>query len=152
MKCFTLFAVVVSSMIFSSSASAGLVAYWDFEEGSGATTLDQINGNNDPLTDTTWVTSDLPAALSGTTAALQFNGGSSVVDTVFDGVGGNTARSIALWIKTSATNRQILVGYGSRDSGAAGTGAKWHIRIHNGAARTETKVGYILGRTNMPDG
>ena len=47
-KLLVLLAVGVISFTFSGVAQAELVAYWDFEEGSGATTRDQISMNDDP--------------------------------------------------------------------------------------------------------
>ena len=110
--------VVLAVVALCGRADADLVAYWDFEEGSGATTRDQINMNDDPLTDTTWVTDSTLLPPISTTAALQFNGTSSVVDAAFEGVGGTGPRTIALWVRladvTDTAVSQGLVSYGSR--------------------------------------
>ena len=153
---------VVAGTCIASSASAALVAYWDFEEGSGATTRDQINGNDDPLTGTTWVTNsaDLPPKLAGSTAAMLFTrSNSTYIDTAYDGIGGTSARTIALWVKlTDVTNSaasQGLVTYGGREA----NGRKWHVRINSdglpkirGAVRTEAQGGNQTGTTNLADG
>jgi len=145
----------------SSIAQAQLVALWDFEEGTGSTTSDQINMNDDPLTDTTWITGpgSLPPVPGGTTAALLFNGTSSVIDTAFEGIVGNNPRTIAMWVNltevTDAAASQSLVTYGARDA----NGRKWHVRINDGggarvpgAIRTEAQGGNQTGTTNLADG
>lgn len=151
--------VVLIVAVLWSRADADLVAYWDFEEGSGATTKDQVNMNDDPLTDTNWVTDSALLPPIETTAALQFNGTSSVVDAAFEGVGGTNPRTIALWVQladvTDAAVSQGLVSYGSR----AANGQKWHFRINDGGAprvqgaiRTEAQGGNQTGTTNIADG
>ena len=156
MKFYT-YVTVVALIAFGSTVRAGLVAYWDFEEGSGATTKDQISGNDDPLTDTTWVTDVAP--FPGTTAALEFNGSTSVIDTAYEGVGGDNPRSITAWVKlaevTETAASQSLVTYGGRDT----NGQKWHFRINDGgdprvrgAIRTEAQGGNQTGTTNIADG
>lgn len=152
------FLAVWAILLPVQDVQAGLIAYWDFEEGSGATTRDQINMNDDPLTDTTWVTNDLPP-IGGTTAALQFNGTTSVIDTAYEGIAGNSARTITAWVKlaevTDAAASQSLVTYGGRDA----NGRKWHFRINDGgdprvrgAVRTEAQGGNQTGTTNIADG
>jgi len=150
---------------FPSVACASLVAYWDIEEGAGATSLDEINGNNDTLVDTTWVTNpaDLAPALVNagqTTAALSFNGISSVLDTAYEGIGGNNARTIALWVKLTdpdpPSKAMSLVTYGARNA----NGRKWHFLINSGsnsgrvpgAVRTEAQGGNQTGSTDLSDG
>lgn len=151
---------VIICMALGGVVQAGLVAHWDFEEGSGGTTRDQVNMRDDPLTDTTWVTDpgSLPP-IAGTTAALEFNGTTSVIDTAYEGIGGNAARTIALWVKlaevTDEAASQSLVTYGGR----ATNGQKWHFRINDGAGqrvrgavRTEAQGGNQTGDTNIADG
>lgn len=161
-KHFSALLAVAAVTCFASSASAALVAYWNFEEGSGATTRDQINGNDDPLTGTTWVTNaaDLAPVPSGTTAAMLFTrANSTYIDTAFDGVGGTGARTIAFWVKltvvTDVAASQGLVTYGGREA----DGRKWHVRINDGAGarvrgaiRTEAQGGNQTGDTNLADG
>ncbi len=158
--CFVLSVAMV--MAFASSASADLVAYWDFEEGAGTTTKDQINNTDEPLTGTTWVTNpaDLPPVPGGTTAAMLFESANSAyIDTAFDGIGGSAARTIALWVKltdiTDSSASQGLVSYGGRES----NGRKWHVRINSdgpprirGTIRTEAQGGNQSGTTNLADG
>ena len=60
MKSRALLIVILMGLLSSTQLRADLVAHWNFEEGSGATTLDQVNQNNDPLTDTTWVADAAP--------------------------------------------------------------------------------------------
>ena len=71
-----LFSLVLLLFSVASTASAQLVAHWDFEEGSGDTTKNQITGDLDPLTDTMWLTDSalLPPVVGGSTAALSLNG------------------------------------------------------------------------------
>ena len=123
-KRFTFIAFFVGCVLIavSSVAQAELVAHWDFEEGTGSTTSDQINMNDDPLTDTTWITDpgSLPPVPGGTTAALLFNGTSSVIDTAFEGIVGNNPRTIAMWVNltevTDAAASQSLVTPNSRST------------------------------------
>ena len=159
----TLVSLAITGVLVASCgvSQAELVALWDFEEGSGGTTRNQISLVDDPLTDTTWVTdpANLPPVPGGTSAALLFNGTSSVIDTAFEGIGGNGARSIALWVQltevTDAAASQSLVTYGARDA----NGRKWHFRINDGgdprvrgAVRTEAQGGNQTGTTNIADG
>ena len=108
-KLLVILAVGFISFTFSGVAKAELVAYWDFEEGSGATTRDQINMADDPLTDMTWVTDpgSLPP-IEGNTAALDFNGTTSVIDTAYEGIGGTDARTIALWVKLAEVTDEAV--------------------------------------------
>ena len=151
--------MALTMIVLCGRANAGLVAYWDFEEGSGATTKDQVNSNDDPLTDTTWVTDPASLPPIATTAALQFGGVSSVIDTAYEGVGGTDPRTIALWVQltevTDLAASQSLVSYGSREA----NGQKWHVRINDGGAprvrgaiRTEAQGGNQTGTTNIADG
>jgi hypothetical protein len=150
-----------ASIAFSGVAQAQLVAHWDFEEGAGDTTKNLITGDVDPLTDTTWVTDlgSLAPVSGGTTAALSFNGSSSVIDTAFEGIGGSEPRTIAMWVQLSDVTdeavSQSLVTYGGR----AANGEKYHFRINDGgdprvrgAVRTEAQGGNQTGTTNIADG
>lgn len=158
-RLFAFLIVGILSVTCCGVAQAELVAYWDFEEGSGTTTRDQINMNDDPLTDATWVTDPGSLPPIGTTAALDFNGTSSVVDTAYEGIGGSDPRTIALWVKladvTDEAVSQGLVSYGGR----AANGQKWHFRVNDGgdprvrgAIRTEAQGGNQTGTTNIADG
>ncbi len=150
-----------ATIALTGVAQAQLVAHWDFEEGVDGTTKNQITGDLDPLTDTTWLTdaASLPPVLSGTTAALSFNGTSSVIDTAFEGIADADPRSIAMWVQlaevTDVAASQSLVAYGGR----AANGQKWHFRINDGgdprvrgAIRTEAQGGNQTGTTNIADG
>ncbi len=151
--------LTLTMFVLCARAEADLVAYWDFEEGSGATTKDQINVNDDPLTDTTWITDPALLPPIATTAAIGFDGVTSVIDTAFEGIEGNNPRTIALWVQlTDVTDEalsQSLVAYGGR----AVNGQKWHVRINDGgdprvrgAIRTEAQGGNQTGTTNLADG
>ena len=73
----TLALIALAGMISVSTASAEMIAYYDFEEGSG-TTLTDLSGNG---MDGTWsnasglsnYSTDVPAALSSSTQAGSFN-------------------------------------------------------------------------------
>ena len=156
---FAAFLSIAMLIALSSVARAELVAHWDFEEGSGDTTLNQITGDMDPLTDTTWLTDPASLPPIASTAALSFNGDTSVIDTAFAGIAGSEPRTIAMWVQlaevTDTAASQTLLAYGGR----AANGEKWHFRVNDGgdprvrgAIRTEAQGGNQTGTTNIADG
>ena len=164
----TAVASVGLSLALAPSARGALVAHWDFEEGSGALTQDQVRSVNDSLDDENtgnsdgdtppaWVTTGL-ASIPGstTTAALDFDG---VDDRLvadggggFTGVLGNTDRTTSAWIKTSTPDTDDVIMSWGRNA----TGEKWTWRLEdNGGVRSlriEVSGGNYRGTTDVADG
>jgi arylsulfatase A-like enzyme len=70
-----------------------------------------------------------------------------VVVSGFPGVLGTTARTVAAWIRTTATNGAI-VGWGTRD-----IGGKWSLIIEaSGRLRQEVESGYAIGTAVVTNG
>ena len=116
-----------------------LVLYLPFDEGSGTTTLDRSSsGKNGTLVgDPTWV-----AGKRG--FALELDGaGDSVSVPNFTGVTGNSAFSVALWVKSTTNNssqQQSIVSWGQNSAGLRATlsfdGGKFRLDNAGGAAST----------------
>lgn len=146
--------------LLTASSSAQLVGHWQLNEGSGTTFADSSANMNDgflPLVSRLpeWST-DTPATGFANSHSLRFDAnGLSYVDTTFEGIAGNSARTISAWIKTDSTASQSIASYGARD----GNGRKWHFRINPdggarvpGAIRTEAQGGNQTGSTDLSDG
>jgi hypothetical protein len=150
------------------SASAGLVGHWALEEGSGTTTDDAAYPDGDPGehdgtlqpaasggTGPTWVTTDLalvPAAVGGTTAALEFDGSEDHVLTDYPGIGGSGPLAVSFWIKTTSTAGGGIVAWGDDTQ----NGGKYHVRLNDGAGggtiRSESQGGNRIGSTYLANG
>ncbi|MFC1806347.1 LamG domain-containing protein [Planctomycetota bacterium] len=142
------------------SASAGLVAYWDFDDGTGSTAAEAIAGNNGTLRNmeaADWITAGLPPLLHST-SALTFDGTNEYRrrdDAVgYKGVLGNVPRAMSAWVKVPSTgagdNAILSMGTGSP------AGTKWSFRVQtangqDGALRVEVNGGYIVGSTDIRD-
>lgn len=146
-------------LVHVASASAQLVGHWQLNEGSGTVFADSSSNMNHgflPLVSKLpeWST-DTPATDFANPYSLKFDStGLSYVDTAFEGIGGDGARTISAWIKTDSTAGQSIVSYGARD----GNGRKWHFRINPdgdprvpGAVRTEAQGGNQTGSTDLSD-
>ena len=138
-----------------------MVAHWPLDEGSGG----DFNNAVDPalkgflLDDTVniaWVDVVPNADGSGPHqgSAVEFSGDNSWIQTDFPGIGGNNPRTVAFWVKTTATNTHGIVAWG-----ATANGEKWHIRVNNnagngvlGAIRTEPQSGQNVATTPINDG
>ena len=84
---------------------AGLVAYWDLEEGTGTTTTAAVGSPqaDGAFVGATWTATGL-APIEGTTAAVLFNStNGDRIETNYPGVLGQAARSITAWIRANAT-------------------------------------------------
>jgi len=155
-------AVLIIGLALTTSADAGLMAHWTFEEGSGSTTADASgNGWTGTLEgDPTWIDTGLapvPASSGGTSWAIAFDGTGDVVSTNgLPGIGGADDRTVAFWVRTTDTGDNGLVAWGDE----AENGQKYHIRVNNdatggrvlGAVRTEAQGGNLTGTTNIADG
>jgi len=126
-----------------------LVAHWDLEEGSGATTTAAV-GSPDAdgtLVGASWVTTGL-APIDGTTAAVFFNSASSDrIETNYVGITGQAARTVTAWIKAEPTqnNNAVMVGWGVNNpterysfrlNASAGNGPLWALRLEIQGSRS----------------
>lgn len=139
------------------SASAALVAHFDFEEGSGNSTSSQVGGWTGPFSgNPEWVSADLAPVPSGTTSALSFDGDGDWIISNFGGIGGNADRSVSFWVQTTnAVQSTGIVAWGN----SAANGTKWHVRINNtgvngpvGAIRSEIQGSFEIDGNPITDG
>ena len=136
-----------------SSANAGLVNHWAFDETSGTTADDTGSGNND-------------GAISGATInqtgkigqAYSFDGSDdNVTMTGYKGITGAASRTISLWVNTDGTgdgtssSSRSLIGWGADSNGAI-----WAVGLNknggNGtpnAPRVSVKGGYATGNPEV---
>ena len=153
----------VSCLIFitMSIARADLVAWWRFEEGSGAVVKSEVDS---PATDATivgggsvtWADTSL-ASGANTSYALEFTGatGDFVQANSYTGIGGNNPRSVTAWIKTSeVSSNDTIVSWGANS-----TGNRFTVRENAGwgggqllALRCEVQGGFITGTMEVSDG
>ncbi len=139
------------SCTIACPASEGLVAHWELNEGTGDIFEDSISGFDGYLPDFStveWV--DGPPAQD---FGVYFSGADSWIQTDFPGIGNAWPRTIAFWMKSTATNNHGIVSWGA-DAG----GQKWHIRLNNNAGngqlqaiRIEVNGGYNIGTTVLND-
>jgi len=149
------FALVLS---IAGNASADLVAHWNLEEGSGATTTAAI-GSPDAdgtLVGATWVTADV-APISRSTAAVFFESvNSDRIETNYVGILGQAERTVTAWIKAESTqnNHAVFVGWGPNNpterysfrlNASASNGSQWALRL-------EIQGSYAIAQTPLNDG
>ena len=141
----------LSGRIFCSTDPITLVARWALNETSGLT-ADDIAANYDG-TLTGMNGNEWTLGLLG--GALEYDGTNDYLDTPYVGVNGSSARTVTFWIKTTDTSDHGIVAWGDDTT----SGANWHIRLNptseagtEGAIRTETQGGYIVGSMNLADG
>ncbi|UCF17859.1 MAG: LamG domain-containing protein, partial [Phycisphaerales bacterium] len=151
---------LMASLVFVwCKASYGdLVAHWDLEEGSGATTAAAVGS---PAADgtfvgATWSTTELSPA-EGTTAAAFFNSNNSDrIETNLTGIAGQAARSVAAWVKADPTqnNNAVMVGWGVNNPAE-----RWSFRLNDNAGngplwalRLEIQGSRIVATTPINDG
>jgi hypothetical protein len=148
--------LLLSLAFASTTAFAGLVAYWPFEEGVGTTTENVVQASADTFVNTpTWISTGLPTIPDATTtAALDFAGGDHIrAANSYTGVTGTNPRTMTAWIRTSSNGNQDILSWGSNT-----TGRKWVFRVQtggdgqNGALRVEVAGGYIIGHQPVGDG
>ncbi len=122
--------------------------YWSFDEGEGAIAADSSGNGRTAET--------LSGALVWTDGkfgqALDFDGASSLHTPGYYGVGGNTPRTISMWIKTDwevPNGNTALVGYG-----VSANEQKWHFKIETSTKglRTENQGGNNFGEVVVNDG
>ena len=151
-----LFFSICCIFVCPTSGHSQLVGQWLFDEGGGSVYADSSPNGNDAFPErfNGWRT-DVPASGFDNLASLEFNGTNSYAGTSYAGIGGDAARTVAFWVKTTATNDHGIVAWG--DSSI--NGAKWHMRINNnaangtvGALRAETQGDFTIGSTIVADG
>ena len=156
--------ILASMFPMASIVHADLVGWWDFEEGSGLTTVDRSGGGHTGTlgTGATWSTTEFAPVPTGSTASISFDG-TDLAHVIMNGykapeVGGSNSRTLSAWIKSgpgvvpSASNLGIF-GYGENAAGD-----KFNFRTQNqngpidGNIRVEVNGGYIIGSTVVIDG
>lgn len=95
--------------------------------------------------------SDATAANMGIVAAGDFahyfNGSNFIQTNNYNGIGGNTSRTMETWINSMVANREMM------SWGVNVATEKWSFRINgDGTIRAEVNGGYIYGTTNVADG
>jgi len=137
----------------TSPVEAALVARWRLDEGTGDVFADSVDGFDGFVPEgfsIEW-TDDAPENLDW---AVSFSGDNSGIETSYFGIGGNEPRTVAFWLKTTATGPNGVVSWG-----ATADTEKWHIRINDnagngvlGAIRTEPQGGQNVATTPINDG
>ena len=124
----------VSVLVLVSNVSAGLVAHWQFDEGTGTTTVDSSGNGHDGnlLGDPQWV-----AGMIGS-GALSFDGSDGLVDVGHDEALNITDElTITLWVKVAdLSNFYFLVC--KQPSGTAGDNYPGNYEF-----RTESNTGAL---------
>lgn len=148
---------IIFTFALLGNAHSDLVGQWLFDEGSGTVYADSsVNGNDGRIAGSAVWSTDTPTTGFANPASLSLNGTTDFVNTSYQGIGGNAARTVAFWIKVSGpvTNHGIVAWGNSIENGA-----KWHIRLNSaagngplGAIRTETQGDFTIGTTNLSDG
>ena len=77
----------------------GLVSYWNFDEGSGATAYDSVGDNHGTIHGSEWT-----AGAEG--GALSFDGEDDYVEMVSPGPIGNSPRTVCAWARMASTLKQ----------------------------------------------
>jgi len=149
-------AAVLFMCVAPSFAPAGLVAHFDFEEGSGTTVSSQVGSWTGSFQgDPQWVGSNLAPVPTGSSWAVEFDGDGDYIPTNYAGIAGNGARSVSAWVKLNSNGNAAIVAWG--DSGNNGT--KWHVRVNESTTnnplrglRTEIQGSFEIRDTTLADG
>ena len=112
-----------------------MVGHWPFDEGPGAASAKDVAGGNDGEFRSSLVAAEIewtdgpPVQES----AVEFSGSNSWIQTQFEGIGGNDARTVTFWVRTEDDqNTHGIVGWGNSQSMQ-----KFHIRVNNNEANGE---------------
>lgn len=144
---------LIHGFAFAQDIDSNLEAYLSFDEGSGTVATDSSgNDRNAEFRNgsATWI-----AGKRG--SALEFDGDDDLTIVGWDGVLGDTPRTITYWVRTDWISDQSngIVGWGF----STADGTKWHTRLNQnagngtvGAIRTEIQGTYIIGSTIINDG
>jgi len=137
---------------------AGLVAYWDLEDGTGTTTTAAVGSPqaDGSFVGATWTTTGL-APIEGTTAAVLFNStNADRIETSYPGVLGQAARSVAAWVRVDPAfkNNGCIVGWGTNV-----TNQRYSFRLNTNASngalnalRLEIQNSRSVATTPLNDG
>lgn len=136
---------------------ANLVGYWNFNEGSGTTAIDDSgNGNTGTINGATYSTS-VPAAL-GSGDSLSFNGtsGTYVSLATNNFPTGNTPFSMLTWVKTTGSGLTFMFGYGTASGNEDMALGLWNgefyasthaTGFHSGISSLNTNQYHLVGIT-----
>lgn len=150
-----------AALVYSTiTTQAALVGWWDFEEGTGATTADQSGNGNDGTLGAAAVWSTTEAA-PGSTASIRFDG-TDLSNVIMNGykapqVGGTISRTLSAWIKSAPGVSPLGGDMGIFGFGQNANGEKWNFRTQDdngtidGNIRVEVNGGYITGSTVVVD-
>ena len=138
------FAAVGQNWMTRYINTAGLVASWQFDEGTGDTANDS-SGNNHTGILTGMDHSDWVVGQFG--SALDFDGiDDHVAIADYKGIAGSTPRTCTAWVKTTTTG--TIMGWGP-----TGPALRWIITLDSGGhLRIEIGGGAIVGSTVVTDG
>lgn len=131
-----------------------LVLHYPFEEGVDATTEDAVSGMSVATNFAEWV---LPGP-DGSNSALDFSLASNPATRIdntlgaFSGIAGSADRTIAAWVKTSNTGRNMIVAWGSSIAPDGALGRRASFMLNGGVLRFEIGGGFANGTANIADG
>ncbi|OVE82779.1 hypothetical protein BVY04_00040, partial [bacterium M21] len=139
---------VHTSVTLYAKWKSSLAAHWKLDETNGTTAADSSGHGHDAV-NSGGITVNQAGVLE---RSYNFDGSTgSLTATGYKGVTGMASRTVAAWIKTTASNAAILCW------GSTGAGQKWNFRVQTGdgtagAIRVEVNGGYIVGSTVVNDG
>jgi large repetitive protein len=117
---------------FAGALSAGLVAHWHFDEGSGAVTADSASNHDGTVKGAAWTN-------GWSAGGLKFDGTNDYVDAgTFDPAASNL--TISVWIKWSGLNRKSQTIVAKRDTYTA-RGMRWQFRLNSSGLLTFDRYG-----------
>ena len=138
------FATIAQNWLTRYVNTAGLVAYWKFDEGMGGTALDS-SGNNRTgalmsMDNNDWVAGQLAYA-------LDFDGIDDYVDiAAYTGITGSAPRTCTAWVNTTTVG--VIMNWGTEVPGG-----RWTVVVDSlGRLRLEVGAGAIVGSTSLNDG
>ncbi len=123
----------------------GLVGYWALGESGGITAADdgpkERAGTLVNMDSSDWVSGWMGNALDldGVDDYVQVAG--------YKGIAGNQSRTCSAWIKTTKTETEEIMSWGSLE-----TGGKWSVGVKNNVFSIRVKGGNIYGTTVVNDG
>ncbi len=145
--------VVIMLFAFNSNADAGLVSWWEFDEGSGTTAYDTGGTNNNdgtllpesspPVGPPTWTSTTAGGA---STWALDFDG----VDDYVRSVNapslnmGTSSFTLESWVKTSSSAEQRIICKGAGSWNNGWNLPQYVLRMYNG--RFYARIGLLTAK------
>ncbi len=143
----------VATSVLAQDIDSNLEAYLSLDEGGGTVAADASGNGRDAEFrngQAQWV-----GGKRG--GALEFDGDDDLIIPDWDGITGDTARTITYWVRTDwvVDDSSGIVGWGLSTE----NGTKWHTRMNQtadngtvGAIRTEIQGSFIIGSTVLNDG